>query len=121
MDKRGITELVQQEVVKLIIVALIAAILVYFIASSTNGELSKLILKSRENALWLDAGFNADKNSETTIDFTSDSGEYEISIDTEIAIKKKSEILGQSYRLFKNSGKELEMNSNKTIINITTR
>ena len=80
MNKRGITELVQSELIKLVIVAMIAGLLVFFINTSTSGEETRLNLKSKEYALWIDTVLNSDENAKISLELPKNIENYEIYI-----------------------------------------
>ena len=68
-NKKGITTLLQEELIKLIIVVFLATILLWFIYASANGEISQTITKSREAAIWMDAAYNSEFDSQVLIYF----------------------------------------------------
>lgn len=129
-DKRGVMELLYNEIVKLIIVAIVGVSILYFIHSSANGEASILLLKSRENALWIDAAMNSPQNAETAIKFQKEfedvDKKYKLGIDNEnkFVISEEglvSEKIGKRYRIVKSLNKNLEMQESDAYFEVNVK
>ena len=105
MNKRGITELVQSELIKLVIVAMIAGLLVFSINTSTSGETTQLNLKAKEYALWVDAALNSDDNAKISLELPKNVENFEITVGDKLEIKKKNLATGISYRIIQNLNK----------------
>ncbi|OYT41285.1 hypothetical protein B6U80_01655 [Candidatus Pacearchaeota archaeon ex4484_26] len=113
-NKRGATELPQEELVKLIIVALIAALILYFIYSSATGEVSKLISRSKEYALWLDAAFNSDDFTKVNLSFPKEANLEVVIHEGGLEVKDRNKVVGQIYRLFENQDKGASLKETDT-------
>ena len=113
-DKRGVMELLYNEIIKLIIVAILGATLFYFIYSSANGELERLSTRSKGDALLIDAALNSGPNAETELKLQKDilgtGDEFEIIFDKEkgkYTIKNPKSSVEREYRVIQNSNKKL--------------
>lgn len=73
-SKRGITTLLQEELIKLIIVVLLAAMLLWFVYASAKGEISQSVTKSREIAIWMDTAYNTEFDSDVLLYFPYQDG-----------------------------------------------
>lgn len=115
-NKRGITELLQENLLKLIMVALITGLLILFIYYATSGEVSQAMSASREYVLWTDVAHNTDDFASTKLNLPTD---YEIWFAHEkypflVIGKKESESakfvsFTETYRVFENPNKEIDI------------
>jgi len=129
-DKKGMMELMQNEIIKLIIVAIVGIALLYFIYSSISGEASILLSKSREDALWIDAAMNSPKNAETSLklhrEFEDLDGKYKLTISKEnnLVISKEELVegkLGEGYRIISNGDNVLEVKESDSYFEVDVK
>lgn len=123
MNKKGITELMYSELVKLIIVLILTGSLAFFIYSATTGEASQLVVKSKEYALLVDAALSADENADVEAKLSKNIGKenYEILADQELEIKEENIPVGTSYRIIGNANKNVEKKGTEDYLEINVK
>lgn len=105
-------ELMQNELVKIIIVILIGSILFTFIYLVINGEASQLTYKSKLYALLIDSAFNSDNFARENLTLLNDLGlkdNFEVVLikeDSLLEIRKEGILVGESYRIVKDLNKD---------------
>lgn len=127
-DKKGIFELVQEEVIQAVIVVIIMIGLIIVINLAASNEGHRISVGTRAYALWLDAAFNTDSYGETELNFRKDLGVFddplEILINDEqtmIEIKMEGAQLGKSYRIIKHNDREIKVEETESTLELNVK
>ncbi|HIH17478.1 MAG TPA: hypothetical protein HA282_05605 [Nanoarchaeota archaeon] len=126
-DKRGVMGLLYNEIIKLIIVAIIGASLLYFIYSSLHGEKLQLNLASKSQALWLDAAFNSDPDAAVAFNLNKalvEGENFDIVVnekEKKLEIKKSKLLSATSYKIVLNENKEITKKSTENTLEINVK
>ncbi len=104
-NKKGIVKPLYTVGLLLIAAAILLAI-IYFIGTFKDRKALREAVDTVETALWVDEVYNNDNFATTTLKISQK--EHSVEITDKVETKKDS-IFGRSYRIFKDSTKELEI------------